>query len=321
MDEAGCGFGALILVIAMAGLYGIYLAITDYLAIFLIVGGSLAALITFFTLRISRKKKQLKEANEATQAIADMEYADSPEGKLDQAIEKCIAQKQEQIQHKAELEGLLKYNLDKIYKRHKLPQTDEATLLLHYKGRQSTREEQTQFQELYGKVIENEIRQRSTDNPTAEHFTIRNQVNNEFKELYFKPSYYYADDFKEGLLEETILEVQGVIDDLKGQQEVCDTIIEYYTKVEKQFRETRENYKAKIGLSTAQESLERISEQSFVAKEELKMAQEEAAYEAQVFTELQKLTAEFEGGLSGTLQGMVKEDLLKINEGFKQDLS
>lgn len=298
-----------------------YLAIMDHLTTFAIAGGSLVVLLVVLRLVASNKKKQLQESKKATQVVLDMEYNDSPEGKLDQAIEKCIAKKQEQLTHKVELEGLLKYNLDKIYIRHKLPTSDSSKqILLHYKGRQSTREEQTQFQERYGKIIENEIRQRSTDNPNMEHFTIRNQVNNEFKELYFKPSYYYIDDFKAGMLDETIEEVKTVIDDLKGQQEVCDTIIEYYEKIERQFRETRENYKAKAGLGEAKDSLERISETSLIAKEELKDAQEEAAYEAQVFQELQKLTMDFEDSLTGTLQGMVKEDLAKINEEFQRDL-
>lgn len=319
MKEDGCGFGILISAIVLSGLYGVYIIFQNHMEILYGIGGAIVAIIAFFGFRSVQKSKQLKSANLAKKAIDEMEYADSPEGKLDQAIEKCIQKKQEQFTHKSELEGLMKYNLDKIYNRHKLPVNDK-TLLLHYKGRQSTREDQTNFQELYGKIIENEIRQRTTDNPTTEHFTIRNQVNNEFKELYFKPSYYYQDDFKDGLLPETIDEVKNVINELKGQQEVCDTIIEYYEKVESQFRETRENYKAKIGIGNAKESLDRISESSFVAKEELKYAQEEAAYEAQVYKELQKLTSDFEGSLSGSLQDLVKDDLAKINAEFKQDL-
>lgn len=303
----------------MTAPFGLLLFTLFGIDILIIAGGAVATFAGLFVFRSTRKQKLLKEADQADKAVAEMEYVDSPEGKLDQAIEKCIGKKKEQIEHKAELEGLMKYNLDKIYARHKLPQNGKE-LLLHYKGRQSTREEQTIFQELYGKLIENEIRQRSTDSPNTEHFTIRNQVNNEFKDLYFKPSYYYQEDFNEGLLPETIEEVKAVILDLKGQQEVCNTIIEYYTKVEKQFRQTRENYKAKLGIESAKESLEQISETSLLAKEELKMAQEEAAYEKQVFIELQKLSAEFGESLSGTLQGVVKEDLAKINDDFKRDL-
>ena len=320
MKDDGCMFGVLLLAIIVGGAFGLYFLFQDYMEIILSVGAVLVAIVTFVAVRASKKRKELKEATKADKAISAMEYADSPEGKLDQAIEKCILKKQEQQIHKSELEGLMKYNMDKIYVRHSLPQSNKE-LLLHYKGRQSTREEQTYFQELYGKLIENEIRQRKTDNPKMEHFTIRNHVNKEFKELYFKPSYYYKDDFKPEIMEETKLEVSGVITDLKGQQEVCDTIIEYYDKIEQQFRQTRENYKAKKGLNAAKESLEKISESSLIAKEELKDAQEEAAYEATVFQELQKLSSEFEGGLSSTLQGMVKEDLEKIHADFKKDLS
>ncbi len=153
-------------------------------------------------------------------------------------------------------------------------------MLLEYKGKQSTKEEQENFEELYAQAIANEINQQQVDFPNKEHFSIRNEVNNKYKDLYFKQAYYYKGDYKPNLSEEAIQEVESLVLDLKGQQEVADTIVEYYDKVEKQLRQTRANYKATKGLDKTKDSLERISASTLTAKDELQIAKEEADYEA-----------------------------------------
>ncbi|MFT5915485.1 MAG: putative membrane protein [Flammeovirgaceae bacterium] len=319
MDESGCAFGAVVLAVLLGTLYGLYSLFTNYMGIFIGIAVVLGIIITTITVKKAKERKLKLEAKEADKAILQMEYADSPEGKIDQAIEKAKLKKHEQRELKSELGSLMKLNLDKVYVKHNLP-NQKGEPLLEYKGRQSTKEEQKHFEETYSSMIASEINQQQVDFPNKEHFSIRNEVNNKYKELYFKQAYYYKGDYKPNLSEGAIQEVESVVMDLKGQQEVADTIIDYYDKVEKQLRQTRANYTVIKGLEKTKDSLERISASSLTAKDELQMAKEEAEYEALVFQELQKLSADFEVSLSSTMQGMVKDDLAKINEEFKNSM-
>ncbi len=73
------------------------LYLQDFMEIFIGVAVLIGILTTVITAEKSQRNDRFElEAKEAEKAILQMEYAESPEGKIDQAIEKAKLKKHEQ---------------------------------------------------------------------------------------------------------------------------------------------------------------------------------------------------------------------------------